>query len=306
MKYTSIGGVKASRMAMGCMRIADKPLEQTERLIVEAVSSGVNVFDLADNYAKGDCEKIFGVAVKDIGLARENYMLQTKCGIRYADFGAYYDFSSEHIIAAAEASLLRLNMDYLDVLLLHRPDALMQPEEVADAFERLHASGKVRAFGVSNFSASQMKLLEKCGVRLVVNQMQFSLGHTLPVETGMNVNKKKSEAAVRAGDVVEYCQLKNVTMQAWSPLQYGFFQGTFLGNESFAQLNKELDVLAEKYNCTPAAIACAWILRHPAKMQVVTGTTSPVHMRELCAAADVQLTREEWYRLYLATGKTLP
>ncbi len=306
MKYTSIGGVKASRMAMGCMRIADKPLEQTERLIVEAVSSGVNVFDLADNYAKGDCEKIFGVAVKDIGLARENYMLQTKCGIRYADFGAYYDFSSEHIIAAAEASLLRLNMDYLDVLLLHRPDALMQPEEVADAFERLHASGKVRAFGVSNFSASQMQLLEKCGVRLVVNQMQFSLGHTLPVETGLNVNKKKSEAVARAGDVVEYCQLKNVTMQAWSPLQYGFFEGTFLGNESFAQLNKELDTLAEKYNCTPAAIACAWILRHPAKMQVVTGTTSPMHMRELCVAADIQLTREEWYRLYLATGKTLP
>ena len=306
MKYTSIGGVKASRMAMGCMRIADKPLQQTERLIVEAVSAGVNVFDLADIYGRGDCEKIFGVAVKDIGLARENYMLQTKCGIRRADFGSYYDFSSEHIIASAEASLLRLNMDYLDVLLLHRPDALMQPEEVADAFERLHASGKVRAFGVSNFSASQMKLLEKCGVRLVVNQMQFSLGHTLPIETGLNINNDKPEAAIRAGEVVEHCQLKNVTMQAWSPLQYGFFQGTFLGNESFAQLNKELDILAEKYNCTPAAIACAWILRHPAKMQVVTGTTSPVHMRELCAAADVQLTREEWYRLYLATGKTLP
>jgi predicted oxidoreductase len=288
------------------MRIAEKPLEQTERLIVEAVSAGVNVFDLADNYAKGDCEKIFGVAVKDIKLARENYMLQTKCGIRYADFGAYYDFSSEHIIAAAEASLLRLNMEYLDVLLLHRPDALMQPEEVAEAFERLHASGKVRAFGVSNFSASQMQLLEKCGVRLAVNQMQFSLGHTLPVEAGLNVNKKKSEAVVRAGDVVEYCQLKNITMQAWSPLQYGFFEGTFLNNESFATLNAELNVLAEKYGCTPSAIACAWILRHPAKMQVVTGTTSPIHMRELCAAADIQLTREEWYRLYLATGKTLP
>lgn len=306
MKYTSIGGVKASRMVMGCMRIAEQPLEQTERLIVEAVSAGINVFDLADNYAKGDCEKIFGVAVKDIGLAREDYMLQTKCGIRYADFGAYYDFSAEHIMAAAEASLLRLNMDYLDVLLLHRPDALMQPEEVADAFERLHASGKVRAFGVSNFSAAQMQLLEKYGVRLVVNQMQFSLGHTLLVETGMNVNKKKSEAAIRAGNTLEHCQLKNVTMQAWSPLQYGFFEGTFLGNERFAALNVELNALAEKYNCTPAAIACAWILRHPAKMQVVTGTTSPMHMCELCAAADVTLTREEWYKLYLATGKTLP
>ena len=233
-------------------------------------------------------------------------MLQTKCGIRRADFGTYYDFSAEHIIASTEASLLRLNMEYLDVLLLHRPDALMQPEEVADAFERLHASGKVRAFGVSNFSASQMKLLEKCGVRLVVNQMQFSLGHTLPIEAGLNVNNQKAEAVALAGDVVEYCQLKNVTMQAWSPLQYGFFKGTFLGDENFAPLNAELNALAEKYGCTPAAIACAWILRHPAKMQVVTGTTSPVHMRELCAAADIQLTREEWYKLYYATGKKLP
>ena len=190
--------------------------------------------------------------------------------------------------------------------MLHRPDALMQPQEVAEALERLHASGKVRAFGVSNFSAAQMQLLEKYGVKLAVNQMQFSLGHTLLVETGMNVNKKKSEAAVRAGETLEYCQLKNVTMQAWSPLQYGFFEGTFLGNESFGKLNQELNALAEKYAVTPAAIACAWILRHPAKMQVVTGTTSPEHMRELCAAADVELTREEWYRLYLATGKTLP
>lgn len=306
MKYTSLGGVNVSRMVMGCMRIADKPLEQTEKLIAEAVSLGVNAFDLADVYAKGDCEKVFGVAVKDIALPRDSYVLQTKCGIRYADFGAYYDFSKEYILKAAENSLQRLNTEYIDVLLLHRPDALMEAEEVAEAFEKLHATGKVRAFGVSNFSAAQIKLLENYGVKVCVNQMQYSLAHTLLVETGINVNKKKAEAYVRAGDTLEYCQLKHITMQAWSPLQHGFFEGTFIGNESFGALNSELNALAEKYGVTPAAIACAWILRHPAKMQVVTGTTSPQHMRELCAATDVELTKEEWYKLYLSTGKTLP
>lgn len=303
MKYTDIRGVNASRMMMGCMRIADKPLQQTENLIVEAVRAGVNVFDLADIYAKGDCERIFGVAVKDLGLVREEYVVQTKCGIRYADFGKYYDFSREHIVRSVENSLKRLNTEYIDVLLLHRPDTLIEPEEVAAAFAKLRAAGKVRAFGVSNASAMQIQALEKCGVDIAVNQMQFSLGHTLLVDAGVNVNTMKDEAVTRAGDALEYCRLKNITLQAWSPLQQGFFGGTFIGNENFPALNAELDRLAEKYNVTPAGIACAWILRHPAKMQVVTGTTSPERMRDMCAAADIELTREEWYSLYTATGK---
>lgn len=303
MKYTDIRGVNASRMMMGCMRIADKPLEQTENLIVEAVRAGVNVFDLADVYAKGDCERVFGVALKDLGLAREEYVVQTKCGIRYADFGKYYDFSREHILTSVENSLKRLNTEYIDVLLLHRPDTLIEPEEVAAAFAKLRAAGKVRAFGVSNASAMQIQALEKCGVDIAVNQMQFSLGHTLLVDAGVNVNTMKDEAVTRAGDALEYCRLKNITLQAWSPLQFGFFGGVFIGNENFPALNAELDRLAEKYNATPAAIACAWILRHPAKMQVVTGTTSPERMRDMCVATEIELTREEWYSLYTATGK---
>ncbi|MBO5239814.1 MAG: aldo/keto reductase [Clostridia bacterium] len=303
MKYTDIRGVNASRMIMGCMRIADKPLEQTENLIVEAVRAGVNVFDLADVYAKGDCERVFGVALKDLGLAREEYVVQTKCGIRYADFGKYYDFSREHILTSVENSLKRLNTEYIDVLLLHRPDTLIEPEEVAAAFAKLRAAGKVRAFGVSNASAMQIQALEKCGVDIAVNQMQFSLGHTLLVDAGVNVNTMKDEAVTRAGDALEYCRLKNITLQAWSPLQFGFFGGVFIGNENFPALNAELDRLAEKYNATPAAIACAWILRHPAKMQVVTGTTSPERMRDMCVATEIELTREEWYSLYTATGK---
>ncbi len=305
MKYTDVKGINASRMMMGCMRIAEKPLPQTEKLIVEAVRSGVNAFDLADVYAKGDCEKVFGVAVKDLKLNREEYIVQTKCGIRYADFGKYYDFSREHIVTSAESSLQRLKTEYIDVLLLHRPDTLVEPEEVASAFAKLHAAGKVRAFGVSNASATQIEALKRCGVNIAVNQMQFSLGHTLLVDAGVNVNTTKDEAVTRAGDALEYCRMNGVTLQAWSPLQFGFFGGVFIGNENFPALNAELDRLAEKYNCTPSAIACAWILRHPAKMQVITGTTSPERMREMCAGADIELTREEWYALYTATGKTV-
>lgn len=305
MKYINVRGINASRIMAGCMRIADKPLQRTEEWIVEAVRSGVNAFDLADIYGKGDCEKVFGVAVRDIGLKREEYIVQTKCGIRYADFGKYYDFSAEHILSSVENSLKRMNTEYIDVFLLHRPDALVEPEEVATAFAKLRAEGKVRAFGVSNSSASQIRLLERYGVEVAVNQMQFSLGHTLLVDGGVNVNTLNDEAVVRAGETLEYCRTRNITMQAWSPLQYGFFEGVFIDNEKFPQLNAELQRLAEKYACTPTAIAFAWILRHPAKMQVITGTTSPTRMREICEASEITLTREEWYALYTATGKTV-
>ena len=306
MKYRKVGNQTLSRIMVGCMRIAEKPLAQTEALIVEAVRAGVNAFDNADIYGRGSCEKVFGVAVKDIGLAREEYILQTKCGIRHAEFGSYYDFSKEHILASADSSLQRLKTEYIDILLLHRPDALMEGEEIAEAFLRLKGSGKVRAFGVSNFSASQMRTLQSYGVEIVANQLQFSLGHTALVDAGFNVNTNAPEAITRAGDALEYCIERNIAVQAWSPMQYGFFEGVFVGNERFPVLNQKLDIMAEKYGVTPSAIALAWILRHPAQMQVVTGTTTPERMRDLVAAADVDLTREEWYELYRAVPKPLP
>ena len=306
MEYCNLRGINSSRVIMGCMRIADKSLQHTESLIVEAVRAGVNTFDLADIYGNGDCEKIFGVAMKDLGFSRKDYIVQTKCGIRRSSTGKWYDFSREHIINSVENSLIRLNTEYVDVFLLHRPDALMQTDEIAEAFERLRGSGKVRAFGVSNFSAMQIRSLEQSGFLPVVNQMQFSLGQTLLVDAGFNVNRSVDEATSRAGDSYEYCHLKKIAMQAWSPLQYGFMEGVFVGNERFEALNKQLDELAEKYGVTPSAIALAWILRTPAFAQVVTGTTSPERMKQLCVAADVVLTREEWYALYCATGKKLP
>lgn len=306
MKYCNLHGINASRVAMGCMRIADKPLQETENLIVEAVRNGVNTFDLADIYGKGDCERIFGVAVKDLGLSRKEYLIQTKCGICKSETGRWYDFSAEYILNSVDNSLKRLNTEYIDIFLLHRPDTLMEADEIATAFEKLRANGKVRLFGVSNFSALQMEILRASGVQIVANQMQFSLGHTALVDAGFNVNTNGDSAVTRAGDTLDYCRLHNIALQAWSPLQYGFFEGVFVGNEKFPQLNAKLSALAEKYGCTSEAIALAWILRHPAFAQVVTGTTNPERMRNLCAASEISLTREEWYGLYLSTGKTLP
>ena len=302
MKYCNLDGINAPRLVVGCMRIADKPLRQVERMIIEALKNGVNMFDHADIYGKGDCERTFGVAVKDLEIKREDLILQSKCGIRQG----FYDFSGEHIISSVEGSLRRLNTEYLDVLLLHRPDALIEPEVIAETFTKLYEAGKVRAFGVSNFSAMQLKLLKSYGVNVVANQVQFSLMHSGLVDEGLNVNMHKDESVQRGGELLDYCRVRGITLQAWSPLHYGQIKGVFVDNENFPLLNEELSRLAEQYGVTPAAIAIAWILRHPAKMQVVCGTTTPERIDELCRATDVCLTREEWYSLYRATGKRLP
>ena len=306
MKYCNLRGVKSSRVIMGCMRIADKPLRDTEALIIEAVKSGVNTFDIADVYGGGDCERILGVALKDIALPRKDYILQTKCGIRRGETGVWFDFSKEHIVRSVENSLIRLNTEYIDMFLLHRPDVLMEADEVAEACYKLRGEGKIRALGVSNFSAVQIQTLENAGIDVTVNQMQYSLGHTTLIDAGFFVNMKENESVQRAGDSFEYCRMKKIALQAWSPLQFGFFEGVFLGHPAYEALNAELNAQAEKYGCQPATIALAWILRTPAFAQVVTGTTAPERMQELCKAADIELSREDWYKLYHATGKKLP
>lgn len=306
MRYCTLKGVAASRIVMGCMRIAEMPLQEVEKLVFEAVKAGVNTFDLADIYGGGNCERLFGVAFKDLGLARKDYVVQTKCGIRKNATGKWFDFSKDHILSSVDNSLKRMNTDYIDLFLLHRPDTLVEPAEVVEAFDKLKANGKVRAFGVSNFSATQMEFLRRNGVEIVANQVQFSLGHTALVDAGMYVNNFDDEAITRAGDALEYARMNGIALQAWSPLQYGFFKGVFIGDEKYPALNAKLNTLAEKYGVDPSAIACAWILRHPAFAQVITGTTSPDRLRVICAAAEIDLTREEWYDLYAATGKVLP
>ncbi|MBS6194631.1 MAG: aldo/keto reductase [Clostridiales bacterium] len=297
------GKISASEIALGCMRITGLQSEKAvRRLIDTAMDCGINFFDHADIYAGGEAERVFGQVV-DAGM-RENMFIQTKCAIHP---GTSYDFSKEHILKSADESLMRLNTDYVDVLLLHRPDTLMEPEEVAEAFEILEKAGKVRYFGVSNQNSMQMELLNHyCGGKILIDQLQLSIAHCDIIDSGINVNVHNDAGTNRDGSVLEYCRLKDITIQAWSPFQYGMFEGVFLGSEKYPKLNQLIDQLAEKYQVTNNAIAVAWILRHPARIQTIVGTTNEERLRGICKASDVQLTREEWYALYMAAGKQLP
>lgn len=305
MKYVDLGkaGLNVSAVAVGCMRISALSHGELSRFIHTALDCGVNFFDHADIYGGGECEAAFGRVLKEESGLRGQMVLQGKCGIRKG----MYDFSKEHILKSVDEILSRLNTDYLDVLLLHRPDALMEPEEVGEAFDRLEAAGKVKRFGVSNFNARQTDLLQS-GLRqkLVANQLQFGLMHTGMIDHALCANTKFPGSPDRDGEVLDYCRLHGLTVQAWSPFQYGFFEGVFLGNEKFPELNAQLSELSGKYNVSEQALAAAWILRHPAGMQVISGSTNPERLKDICTACDVELSREDWYALYLAAGNQLP
>lgn len=272
-------------------------------LINTALDEGINLFDHADIYGKGRSEEMFARAVNMNPAVREKFILQTKCGIR----SGYYDFSREHILNAVDGSLGRLKTDYIDILLLHRPDTLMEPEEIAEAFSLLHGSGKVRYFGVSNQHPMQIELLSKyLGQRIIVNQLQFSLTNTGMIDAGLNVNMETDRSVSRDGNILEYCRLKDISIQAWSPFLFGFFDGAFIDHPKFPELNEKMDDLAQKYHVSKNAIATAWILRHPAKIQPVVGTTNAQRLKGICKASGIVLSREEWYRLYLSAGNVLP
>jgi len=305
MRYMNIGNekIKASEIALGCMRIADKPVKEVAELINIALDEGINFFDHADVYGRGKCEEIFAEATGMNSNIREKFIIQTKCGIRRG----YYDFSKEHILEAVDGSLKRLNTDYIDILLLHRPDTLMEPEEIAEAFSILHSSGKVRNFGVSNFHPMQIELVSKyLNQRIIVNQLQLSIAHTGMIDFGFNVNMKVDQAINRDGGILEYCRVKDITIQAWSPFQYGFFEGTFMGNSKFQELNDKIEEIAREKGISNIAVPIAWILRHPARIQPIVGTTNPSRLKDICRASGVELTREEWYELYLSAGNKLP
>ncbi len=309
MKYNQMPGtnLEVSNLVMGNMRINQLSSSETEKLIRTAQDEGINFFDHADIYGNGDCESHFAKAISMNASVRDKMILQSKCGIRKGATG-YYDFSKQHILSSVEAILKRLNTEYLDILLLHRPDPLMEPEEVADAFESLYTSGKVRYFGVSNHTPLQIENLQQSiNQKLVVNQVQFSLAHTPLIDSSMSLNMKTDNAINRDSGTLDYARLHQMTLQAWSPFQNGFFKGTFLGDsENFAALNQVLDRLAEKYDVTATAIATAWITRHPANIQVVLGTTNPQRMSDACAGSDIHLSREEWFELYASAGNPIP
>ena len=308
MKYIPIGttDLRASNIAMGNMRLTELSLTEAEKLIKTALEEGINFFDHADIYAGGKSEKSFAEAIQMNASIREKMIIQSKCGIRPE--GGYFDFSKEHIISSVDGILKRLNTEYLDILLLHRPDALMEPEEVAEAFNELQEKGKVRHFGVSNHNPMQIELLEKyISQKIVANQLQFSVAHTPMIDSGMTLNMNIEQSVNRDSSILEYCRLKDITIQAWSPFQHGFFEGAFLGDRKrYAELNEVIDDLALKYEVKNTTIATAWITRHPANMQVVIGTTNVDRLKDACKASEMRLTREEWYQLYKAAGNMVP
>ena len=308
MRYITLGqdDKELSEIVLGMMRIKDKSVKEVEELVETALSVGINAFDLADIYGRGRCEELLGIVLKNRPDLREKMWIQSKCGIRIEEF-TYFDFSKDYIIKSVDGILQRLKIDHLDSLLLHRPDALMESDQVAEVFDLLYKQGKVRDFGVSNQNPMMMELLKKDVKQpLAVNQLQLSAAFTPGFESGFHVNMEDSQAAMRDGSIFEYCKLHDVVIQAWSVLQFGYFKGNFVGNEKFQALNQVLDRLAFKYGVTPSTIAISWILRYPAKMQAVVGTTNPKHLREVSQAANFSLTRKEWYEIYLAAGNNLP
>ena len=308
MRYITLGqdDKELSEIVLGMMRIKDKSVKEVEELVETALSVGINAFDLADIYGRGRCEELLGLVLKNRPDLREKMWIQSKCGIRIEEF-TYFDFSKDYIIKSVDGILQRLKIDHLDSLLLHRPDALMESDQVAEAFDLLYKQGKVRNFGVSNQNPMMMELLKKDVKQpLAVNQLQLSAAFTPGFESGFHVNMEDSQAAMRDGSIFEYCKLHDVVIQAWSVLQFGYFKGNFVGNEKFQALNQVLDRLAIKYGVTSSTIAISWILRYPAKIQAVVGTTNPKHLREVSQAANFSLTRKEWYEIYLAAGNNLP
>lgn len=317
MKSVKIGGTSwtASNVALGIMRMGTLSVADSARALDAAYAAGINFFDSADIYGndpvlgRGSSEIHFGQALKQSGLARSDFYFQSKGGLYANDDNQItrYDSSRTHLIRAVDGILQRTGVDYLDSFVIHRPDALMDPAEIAAAFDELQASGKVRHFGMSNFNPAQVELLQSAlSQRLLVDQVQFGLKHTGMVDYGFHTNMTDAGSVDHDGGLLEYCRLHHLTIQTWSPFQYGTFAGTFIDNDQFPQLNAQLAQLATKYQVSKNAIALAWILRHPAHMQVLIGTMNPAHIADSAAGSDLTLTRQEWYDLYQAAGNELP
>ena len=305
MKYLKLSentGI-TSVIGIGCMRLASREKQDVDTIIRTSLENDINFFDHADIYGGGRSEELFGEVLKDDPTLRNKMFIQSKCGINKG----MYDFSYEHIISSVDGILERLHTDHIDSLLLHRPDVLMEPVEVARAFMDLYEGGKVLSFGVSNMNFAQMSLLQEAvPFPLIANQLQLSLAHTRLIDEGFCVNTDWDNGTVRNGGTLEYLKLNGITLQTWSPLQHGMFRGTFIDNPDFKELNEELQKVADEYGVKKDTIALSWLLRLPQKVQVIVGTGNPEHIINAAKAADITLTRRQWYDLYKAAGNRLP
>ncbi|HEO3733347.1 TPA: aldo/keto reductase [Streptococcus agalactiae] len=296
-------GIQATRIALGCMRMSDLKGKQAEEVVGTALDLGINFFDHADIYGGGLSELRFRDAIKHLNVNRDKMIIQSKCGIREG----YFDFSKEYILSSVDGILERLGTEYLDFLILHHPDVLVEPEEVAEAFTKLRAEGKVKHFGVSNQNRFQMELLQSyLDEPLAVNQLQLSPAHTPMFDAGLNVNMLNKASIEHDDGIVDYCRLKRVTIQAWSPFQIDLSRGLFVNHPDYKELNETIAKLAKNYNVSSEAIVIAWILRHPAKMQAIVGSMNPSRLKAIDKANDIALTRKEWYDIYRSAGNILP
>lgn len=307
MNYIEIGGeaaLRASQIGVGCMRFNRLTMTEAVDYLNHTQQLGINFFDHADIYGKGSCETLFGRALKQTSIEREQLIIQSKCGIQ----PGFYDSSKAHILASVDQILHRLGVDYLDILALHRPDALIEPEEVAEAFKLLRESGKVKFFGVSNFHPLQIELLKKTlpsDMPLVVNQLQFGLMANHMVAEGIHVNRHEAEAVNRDGYALDYARLHQMTVQAWSPYQH-MTEGLFIDQPEFPEINALLSELADKYQTTKTGIVTAWNQRHPANIQTLAGTMTKERLTEIANSSHIVLSRADWYALYQASGHVLP
>lgn len=304
MKYYTKGKLKIPCIGLGCMRMAGNDVNKIERLLHGAIEMGINFFDHADIYGNGEAEVVFGKALKNSSILRKDVIIQSKCGIRP---GKGYDLSKEYILSSVDGILQRLQIERLDILLLHRPDVLGEPEEICEAFDRLYYSGKVQYFGVSNQSCFQMDLLQsELHQKLIISQMQFSIAHCAMIHDNLNVNVPNEAVQSNDGGLLQYCKRNSILMQAWSPLQYGFFEGSFIDSPRYPELNHVLEKIAQEKGVNKAAVALAWILRNVTMIQPIVGTMRLSHLEEAAKASEISLSREEWYAIYCASGNRLP
>ena len=305
MKFIDMNGTKASQLVFGCMRISSCTVEELEVLVKTALDNNINFFDHADIYGGGKSEELFGEVLLKHPEYRQKMIIQSKCGIRKAEHSGYFDFSKEHIIYSVNESLRRLHTDYLDILILHRPDTLFDPAEVAEAFDILYNEKKVKYFGVSNMNSLQIELLQKhTRHKIMFNQLQLSPVHSGMMTSGLFVNMKEDQAINRDDSILEYCRINDITIQAWSIMQASWAEGTFLDHPDYPELNDCLALYANKYNVSKSAIVVAWILTHPAQIQAIFGTTQANRIIDMAAGADITLSRPEWYHIYTSAIKS--
>ena len=294
---------QSSVIGIGCMRIASLTSQELDTLIKSGLEEGINFIDEADIYGGGKSEELLGELIQKDSSLRDKLFLQSKCGIR----NGYFDFSKEYIIQAVNDSLSRLHIDHLDSLLLHRPDVLMEPQEVNEAFESLHAQGKVLSFGLSNTSTVQMEYLQKyLKQKITVNQMQMSCAHTVMIDSLLHEDMIDVRSIKHDSGILPYCQLHDIGLQVWSPLQKGYFEGIFFNDPQYEELNNKLEEIGKKYMVGKDTIAYAWLLRIPCNVQVIVGTTNPTHLKSAAKASEITLSRKEWYEIYTAAGNKLP